>query len=443
MSKYIKKKLPKDTPKYFCTAPWVSSSVRIESSDIKGCSRVPYEVITEEKLKEHGVDYIFNNQRLQEERRKKLAGEKDVESCNFCYTLEDNQAWSMRQDLLDSFNDDIPQILEEKPINVKAPKSLALLIDTFCPLKCVYCGPRSSSSWEADIKKNGNFKSWKHNIPAPENREYFAEYFWEWFDKNIKDIETLTILGGEPTLQPKFYEIVDKIIEISKHRTEIFRLDVDTNGDTLSHLMPKVIEMLQKLNDADNVKTNFVFSMESFGKRAEYIRYGLSWERFDNNVKMILDQNFDNLVGIGFQTTLNSLCISSLPLFIKYAIDLEDKYGKEFYWHRNVVNNPRFQSPFILTPDFAKYIEQTLNLIKDRPHMSHMFELYESILTGLNGNKNRDNLRANWYRFINEHDERRGTNFLETFPEMKTFYNNCKWIDDNTKPTWKERTNWL
>jgi hypothetical protein len=30
-----------------------------------------------------------------------------------------------------------------------------------------------------------------------------------------------------------------------------------------------------------------------------------------------------------------------------------------------------------------------------------------------------------WY-FFNEHDRRRNTNFVETFPELKEFYNNCE-----------------
>jgi hypothetical protein len=29
--------------------------------------------------------------------------------------------------------------------------------------------------------------------------------------------------------------------------------------------------------------------------------------------------------------------------------------------------------------------------------------------------------------FVDEHDRRRGTNFLETFPELKEFYELCKY----------------
>ena len=33
--------------------------------------------------------------------------------------------------------------------------------------------------------------------------------------------------------------------------------------------------------------------------------------------------------------------------------------------------------------------------------------------------------KANFYRFFNEHDRRRGTDFLKTFPEMRSWWEEC------------------
>ena len=38
--------------------------------------------------------------------------------------------------------------------------------------------------------------------------------------------------------------------------------------------------------------------------------------------------------------------------------------------------------------------------------------------------------QKNFYRFFNAHDERRETNFLKTFPELKEFYNKCKELNN-------------
>ena len=35
--------------------------------------------------------------------------------------------------------------------------------------------------------------------------------------------------------------------------------------------------------------------------------------------------------------------------------------------------------------------------------------------------------KADFYRFFNEHDRRRGTDFLKTFPKMSTWWEECKY----------------
>jgi hypothetical protein len=34
--------------------------------------------------------------------------------------------------------------------------------------------------------------------------------------------------------------------------------------------------------------------------------------------------------------------------------------------------------------------------------------------------------RKDFYEFVTEHDRRRGTNFIKTFPEFEKFYYQCK-----------------
>jgi hypothetical protein len=42
------------------------------------------------------------------------------------------------------------------------------------------------------------------------------------------------------------------------------------------------------------------------------------------------------------------------------------------------------------------------------------------------GTDNVEQKRADFYRFFSEHDRRRNTNFLDTFPEMKAFWKECE-----------------
>jgi hypothetical protein len=40
--------------------------------------------------------------------------------------------------------------------------------------------------------------------------------------------------------------------------------------------------------------------------------------------------------------------------------------------------------------------------------------------------------RADFYRFFNEYDQRRGLSFEQTFPQMKEFWQECKWHAENS-----------
>ena len=42
------------------------------------------------------------------------------------------------------------------------------------------------------------------------------------------------------------------------------------------------------------------------------------------------------------------------------------------------------------------------------------------------GTDNIEQKRADFYRFFTEHDRRRNTDFLETFPEMQEFWKECE-----------------
>ena len=39
--------------------------------------------------------------------------------------------------------------------------------------------------------------------------------------------------------------------------------------------------------------------------------------------------------------------------------------------------------------------------------------------------------KADFYRFFNEHDRRRNTDFIKTFPDMKTWWEECKYLANN------------
>jgi hypothetical protein len=63
--------------------------------------------------------------------------------------------------------------------------------------------------------------------------------------------------------------------------------------------------------------------------------------------------------------------------------------------------------------------------------MRRIYHVYDDKLNGgIEFEKSTKLDRIDFYKFVNEHDRRRGTNFLKTFPEMENFYNLTKGLSN-------------
>ena len=78
-------------------------------------------------------------------------------------------------------------------------------------------------------------------------------------------------------------------------------------------------------------------------------------------------------------------------------------------------------------------MQECIENMQHNQHEMHGFKDYEVLKMQrdldwmLEGTDNVEQKRADFYRFFSEHDRRRGTNFLETFPEMNSFWQQCEY----------------
>ena len=50
---------------------------------------------------------------------------------------------------------------------------------------------------------------YKHSEPNP-----YVDAFWEWWDDLYPDMDTFRITGGEPTMSPDFWKVVDTFLQL-------------------------------------------------------------------------------------------------------------------------------------------------------------------------------------------------------------------------------------
>ena len=195
---------------------------------------------------------------------------------------------------------------------------------------------------------------------------------------------------------------------------------------------------LKEITDADAIDHFMLYcSLDSWGPQAEYIRNGLDFNTLYKNVTDYLANSRKH--SLTFIVTFNALSYTGWNTYIKNILKLR----KEFNTDRQLIwfdipqlMDPDFLNPKLL-PNLVSELETSLEFMKDNPEtrwnefkgfsdfeVSKVQRLIDWIK--LNGSFNQELAKKNFYLFFSQHDSRRGTNFLNTFPELENFWKECK-----------------
>ena len=442
---------PKDT---ICRLRWDYPIVNFGRNEARLCCRTPGKPIHDHEIEKHDSNVFLNNDFQIQRRFEMLKGIKHKD-CSSCWQLEDSRMSSPRLGAHDfmskmeerglvptEFKGDFQKFAESITIDSPVlqshnPDMLEISLGNLCDMKCMYCSHHYSTQWAAEMIKHKDIRQSDYDREFPKPDEKYEDLFWKWFyETGRHSVQRIGIIGGEPLIMPKFYEFIDKLIAAYKdlpnrqHKVSVW---IVTNLNTPKLYFDKFIKNLPKITDVFNLEIHA--SMEATGKQAEYIRNGLDWNRFDENVRKLLatDHPFD----FGFQIAVNALCIPHLKDYLIWVKSLHDEYKRPIALKQNIVSYPDWQSPLILTQDFAYYLTDAiewLHSIKDEM-MSVNDELgqwkrYPKFLSGIASGilsaKPDDAKRKKFYQWYTKYDTRRELNFLETFPYHAGFWEICK-----------------
>jgi len=274
-----------------------------------------------------------------------------------------------------------------------------------------------------------------HQVKKENN--IYHQAFWNWWPTLYQKLHSFRITGGEPLLNDNTFKIIDYI---SIHKKSKLNLAINTN---LAISQNKLTNFLDRLNEIHK-KVNSIriyTSLDSVGIQAEYIRFGLKYNDFLKNVTLIL-KNYPK-IEITFMSTFNLLSLPKLTPFLNLIYQFKNKYNLIF--NRNRVqldlahlDFPYFLSIKLLPPSYAKYFQNSIDFLKKKsrkglvfykgftPHeVTKLYRIYTLWQTPYDP-KWITQQQIQFYRFINEYDRRRNTLFLDTFPELKDFWNQCR-----------------
>ena len=441
----------------FCLAKWTQVTMHLQTGLNHSCHHPAVHKIPLEEIKAN-PKALHNTKFKKTKRREMLQGKRPSE-CDYCWNIEDNST---------SYSDRIYKSAEpwsephlEEIVNARwnedfNPRYVEVSFSNTCNFKCSYCSPGYSSPWFQEIKQYGgyptsnNYNSLDHLAASDSmpilHSEFnpYVEAFWSWWPELYKDLHTFRITGGEPLLSKDTWEVLDYIIDHPNPNKNL-KFAINSNLGVEDALIDKLIQKLERIINEDRVKEVIIFtSVDSWGSHAEYIRYGLEFNKFWDNINKIL--HILPKVTITVMSTYNILSpFRYNELLRNINIVKKQHHNPDRYWQHPILLDtsylryPSHQSVKLLTEEHKKLIlgnaEQALYLgvpIFDNIHMGitqveteKIKRIYDWAISPIEESELTVN-RKDFIKFVDEHDKRRGTNFTKTFPELEDFYKTIK-----------------
>lgn len=430
----------------FCLAKWTQLTLHLGSGINHSCHHVKAHKIDLDELK-NNPNALHNTGFKKEIRRQMLNNERPGE-CDYCWRIEDNT---------DNFSDriyksadfwswpDFDTIKDFKGYEDFYPRYVEVSFGNVCNFKCAYCGPPFSSKWTEEVKAHGPYKvqNYQYNlinqeetlIPEREHNPYI-EAFWKWFPDALPHMHTFRITGGEPLLSKHTFKVIQFLLD-NPQPNLIFA--INSNGCPPKDIWQKFTGLIKKLEDTKSIKEFTLYtSAESIGPQAEYSRYGMNWQQFQDNIDYFARNTLKSK--ISFMSAFNIFSLPTFKDFLIWILYLKAVYHGENRWNQRVL----VDIPYVRNPAFLDIKVANQQLVDDylRPALKFMEENTDS-----NGFKpletaklkrivqdvdhrftNKDfwqeqqEAQRMFFQFILEYDRRRGTNFLNTFPQYEGFF---------------------
>ena len=462
----FKKKLDK-TGCGFCLAKWTQVTIHLQMGETHSCHHPKTHKISINEIKRNPS--ALHNTKYKKERRKEMLEGKRPSECDYCWNVEDNsnefsdRVYKSSEPWSEPYLEEIKELGWRGDFN---PKYVEVAFSNACNFKCSYCGPSFSSKWVQEIKKHGAYPTSDHfndiNYLEREGRmpihhkehNPYVEAFWKWWPDLYRDLHTFRITGGEPLLADDTWKILDYIIDNPDPNRKL-KLGINSNLGVPDDLVDKLIEKLKIIEKNNLVAEAIIYtSVDTAGNHADYIRNGLDYDQFCTNVEKILSAT--KKVSLVFMSTFNALSIPRYKEMLAFAYDMKKKYNSDFrYWNpvimvdSSYLRYPSHQAVNILPKEWIEKVEDIADFAENLRMVSKVpSELWTPKCMGftdieiskirriadwMKGHHDENrilNSRKNFYKFMKAHDERRGTDFKETFPEFARFYDYCKRLNE-------------
>ncbi len=432
--------------KNFCVVPFVQLNTRGKGDarvccSITGIERgIPKDLLLDElnddnytadtpvyNLQNDSIADLWNSKFMKDFRMKMLRGEH-IPACEFCHRMEASGLTSKRIGKNKRFKEKTLPLLQkyyERNGYVDImPQWWEIRLSTKCNLSCIMCTPGLSSmmykeysKWEKQGKIIPMMKG-ALDIAKESGEEYLSssKYFKQQIMNNLEHCLFMEFRGGEVFADKPSVKFIDSIGD-TKHAKNI-QLDISTNATLITE---EVVNVLNKFAGG-----TLRFSIDSFEKEDEYIRYHTDWQSVITSMTNArkLHKGWRFLTQTTVQM-LNCLTMDKLITFFDEYIR-QDNSQRFFLGFTTVRGKDFLRHEMVSLENRNKQIEK-LEKLKDKLHIFTEHNKKEHYNTALNmliqtlsmPEYKDSNLDHRAKEYFNKLTELRGLDYFKAFPQLE------------------------
>lgn len=444
-----------------CVAKWKQLTLHLHNGRTHSCHHPHTHSIPVDEL-EARPDVLHNTKQKIQARKQMLDGSRPPE-CQYCWSVEDLKGFKegkifsdrivkSADEWADEYLDEVSRI---KSLDFVNPSYLEVSFSNQCNLKCSYCSPVYSSRWMEEVKSNGPYptsakfgdlKDIARNGELPIHHDVenpYVDAFWRWWPELIKTLKVLRITGGEPLLTKNTHDILEFLKENNYQDLEVV---INSNASIPHKKFDDFVQTARALLDENRIKKFSLYtSVDGWREQAEYGRFGLNFDLWQKNIEHFLEEIPSANVVV--MSTTNILSIGAYERLLKYILELKKKYINNRRYipvsiDISILRHPHHQNISILTDDYKDSFDESLKYMRDNSNTNGFYDFeilkMERLVEFLKHKPNKsekidsDDARIDFVRFVDEHDKRRGTEFLKTYPNLKNFYEVCDRLSEES-----------
>lgn len=394
--------------KYLCILPWIHLHIAPDGDVFPCCISTDGRRRTGNYHQQPSLVGQLNSPPMKALRLQMLLGERP-EVCATCWNLEEaNPAvMSMRKfytlvkfkGLLGLFK----QTGDDGELAIPRLFSVDARFSNVCNFKCRMCNAKQShliAKEEAGPEQTPTVAKSSPGLMLVDD-----------IMGNLDTLAQIEFAGGECLLQSEHYQLLEQLIAAG--RTSLL-LNYSSNLSTLRFRHWRIDELWQKFS---NVVVRV--SVDHIGERAEYIRHGLCWKTFNDNLELLSVRCPHVLLGINCVVSIFNIYtlanllreFAQLPYFADHGLGS---------LRLTLLQTPSEMAIDNIPDDDKRYLSEQLRSVASTLGLAGSIN---EVVDHMNsGKENHQQLRL-FFKRQKALDQKRGKNLLLTFPELGDLYN--------------------